>query len=236
MPQTKIPQKFSVKKAHNAQRLLSEKILQKDTLPKKIRYIAGIDIAYSEQFAIGAAAVLDYKSLLLKEFKTTICKTRFPYIPTLLSFREIPPAVSAIKKLKLDPAVFLIDGQGIMHPYRLGFAAHLGLVINRPTIGIAKSPLCGKVQAFTNDYWAPIVDKHEVVGAAVITKKGKSPLYVSVGNMVSLQTAISIVKHCTKTNRIPEPLLQAHRIATEEKRKIQNIFSYKKHNGDERVG
>ncbi|MGQ9565263.1 MAG: endonuclease V [Candidatus Bathyarchaeales archaeon] len=233
---TKIPKNFSVKKAHNAQLLLSKKILQKDLLPKKIRYIAGIDVAYSEQFSIGAVAVLDYKSLSLKEFKTTLCKTRFPYIPTLLSFREVQPAVTAIDKLKLDPAVFLVDGQGIMHPYRLGFAAHLGLVIARPTIGVAKSPLCGKVQAFTNDDWAPIIDKHEVIGAAVITKKGRKPVYVSVGNMVSLKTAISIVKYCTKTNRIPEPLLQAHRIATEEKRKTQNTFSYKNITGDERIG
>jgi deoxyribonuclease V len=141
-----------------------------------------------------------------------------------LSYREIPPTISAIKKLKLKPDVFLVDGQGVMHPYRLGLASHLGLIIAKPTIGAAKSPLCGEVQAFTEDGWAPIVDKGEVIGAAVATRKGRNPVYVSIGNMVSLETAIAIVKHCTEINAIPEPTRQAHLIATEEKRKMQNIL------------
>jgi deoxyribonuclease V len=218
----KKPSNFSVKKAHETQLKLSEKVIRKDLLPKKIRYVAGVDVAYGEGFSIGAVAVLEFESLLLKEFRTAVCKTRFPYIPTLLSFREIPPTVSAIRKLKLPPDVFLIDGQGIMHPYRLGFASHLGITITKPTIGVAKSPLCGKVQALTENGWAPIIDKDEIIGASVVTKKGGKPIYVSIGNMVSLKTAISIVKHCIKKDRIPEPLRLAHRIATDEKRKMQN--------------
>jgi len=223
-----MPSNFSVEKAHRAQLMLSKKIVRKDVSPKKIRYIAGVDVAYSGEFSIGAVAVLDFESLSLEEFKTTACKTRFPYIPTLLSFREIPPAISAIRKLKLAPDVFFVDGQGVMHPYRLGFASHLGLVVVRPTVGVAKSPLCGTVQTFTRDGWAPIRDKNEVVGAAVVTKKGRNPVYVSIGNMVSLEKAIALVKHCTRANRIPEPLRQAHRIATEEKRKMQNTLSPQK--------
>jgi deoxyribonuclease V len=223
----KMPHGFSVEKAHRTQLVLSKKIIRKDLLPKRIRYVAGVDVAYTERFSVGAVAVLDFASLVLKEFKTAVCETRFPYIPTLLSFREILPAVSAIRRLEFEPDVFLVDGQGIMHPYRLGFASHLGLIIAKPTIGVAKSPLCGKVQAFTKDGWAPITDENEALGAALLTREGRSPVYVSIGNMVSLKTAIAIVKHCTKMNRIPEPLRQAHMIATREKRKMQNTLSRK---------
>ena len=234
----KMPSNFSVEKAHAAQLKLSKKIVRKNVLPEKIRYIAGVDVAYTEEFSIGAVAVLDYESLSLKESKTAVCKTLFPYIPTLLSYREIPPTVSAIRKIKLKPDVFLVDGQGLMHPYRLGFASHLGLIIAKPTIGVAKSRLCGEVQAFTKEGWAPIIDKEESIGAAVATKKERSPVYVSIGNMISLETAIAIAKHCTKTHAIPEPTRQAHIIATEEKRKMQNMLSYKESckEGDIRLG
>jgi deoxyribonuclease V len=223
----KMPSIFSVERAHTVQLKLSEKVVRKNVLPKKIRYIAGVDVAYTEESSIGAVAVLDYESLSLMESKTAICKTQFPYVPTLLSYREVPPAVSAVRRLKLDPAIFLVDGQGIMHPHRLGFASHLGLIIAKPTIGVAKSRLCGEIQASTGDDWAPIVDKKEVIGAAVTTKKGRTPVYVSIGNMISLKTAIAIVRHCARTYAIPEPTRQAHIIATQEKRKIQNTPSCK---------
>ncbi|HML03254.1 MAG TPA: endonuclease V [Candidatus Bathyarchaeia archaeon] len=222
-----MPSTFSAKKAHAAQLKLSEKVVDRNMLPEKIRYIAGVDVAYTEESSIGAVAVLDYESLSLKESKTAICKTLFPYIPTLLSYREVPPAFSAIKKLELDPDIFLVDGQGIMHPYRLGFASHLGLIVAKPTIGVAKSRLCGEVQTSTKDGWAPIVDKEEIVGAAVTTKKGRNPVYVSIGNMISLKTAIAIVRRSARTYAIPEPTRQAHIIATQEKRKIQNTPSRK---------
>ena len=222
-----MPSTFSAKKAHAAQLKLSEKVVDRNMLPEKIRYIAGVDVAYTEESSIGAVAVLDYESLSLKESKTAICKTLFPYIPTLLSYREVPPAFSAIKKLELDPDIFLVDGQGIMHPYRLGFASHLGLIVAKPTIGVAKSRLCGEVQTSTKDGWAPIVDKEEIVGAAVTTKKGRNPVYVSIVNMISLKTAIAIVRRSARTYAIPEPTRQAHIIATQEKRKIQNTPSRK---------
>jgi len=220
-----MPSAFFLKKAHVAQLILSKKVVRKNALPEKIRYVAGVDVAYTEESSIGAVAVLDYASLLLKESQTAVCKTRFPYIPTLLSYRELPPILSAIKRLNLDPDVFLVDGHGIMHPYRLGFASHLGLIIAKPTIGVAKSRLCGEVQASTNDEWAPIVDNKEVIGAVITTKKRLNPIYVSIGNMISLETAIAIIKHCARTYAIPEPMRQAHIIATCEKRKMQNMPS-----------
>lgn len=128
--------------------------------------------------------------------------------------------VSAVKKLRLNPDVFLVDAHGIMHPYRLGFASHLGLMLNKPTIGVAKSPLYGELQPTTKYGWAPITDREEVIGAVVITKQGFKPTYVSIGNMVSLETAIAIVKHCVSASGSPEPVRQAHLVANREKSKI----------------
>jgi deoxyribonuclease V len=144
---------------------------------------------------------------------------KFPYIPTLLSFREIPPTVACIKKLKLQPDVLLADGQGIAHPYGCGFASHLGLAIGKPTVGVAKSRLIGKPTEIAGEDF--LVQKGQIVSAVVTTKEGVKPVYVSVGHLISLGTAVKIVKHCTRNSRIPEPILQAHKIASEEKRKVQ---------------
>ena len=211
--------KFSVERAHAMQLRLSKKVIKKDLFPKPIRCVAGVDVAYSREVSIGAAAVFDYDSLSLLEFKTARVETSFPYIPTLLSFREIPPTLVAITKLQKKPDVLLVDGQGTAHPYRLGFASHLGLVLDMSTIGVAKSRLCGEVEPLRGKRWTPIADRGEVIGAAVVTRHGEKPLYVSVGHKVSLKTAVDIVLHCTRAGRIPQPIQAAHALASEEKRK-----------------
>jgi len=210
--------KFSISKAHETQMRLSQKIIAEDRLPNKIKCIAGVDVAYTDGLAIGAVAVLDYETLELLERQTATSKVKFPYIPTLLSYREIPPAVACIKKLKLKPDVFLADGQGIAHPYGCGFASHLGLAIGKPTIGVAKSRLVGEPTTIANQVF--LVQKGKVIGAVATTIKGVKPVYVSVGHMISLATAVKIAKHCVRNSRIPEPLLLAHKIAAEEKRKM----------------
>jgi len=212
---------FSVKKAHEAQRRLSEHIVSEDKVPRRIRLVGGVDVAYVEGISIGAVAVLDFASMKLKESQTAVCPTRFPYIPTLLAFREIPPALLCIRKLRVQPDAFLVDGHGFAHPYGCGFASHLGLVIRKPTIGVAKGILVGKVERTkVEGDVAFIRDKGEVIGAQIVSKSGLKPICVSVGHMISLGTAIDIVKRCTLDNRVPEPVLQAHRIATAEKRKV----------------
>jgi len=208
----KFDENFWVKKAHATQLRLSKHVIRKDMLPKTLRYVGGVDTAYRADTSVGAAVVLDYKTFSIIESTKARVKTRFPYIPTLLSFREIPPTLAAIKKLKTQPDVFLVDGQGIAHPYRLGFASHLGLILDKPTIGVAKSLLCGKIGNFIQEGWTPIIDKDEVIGAAVARNREK-PIYVSVGHMVSLKRAIAIVKHCTRLHRTPEPIRAAHAIA-----------------------
>ena len=146
MDEVKTSPTFSVKKAHETQLQLSKHIVFEDRLPEKIRLVAGVDVAYVKEMSIGVVAVLDHDSLKIVESQTAHCKISFPYIPTLLSFREIPPTVLSIKKLKTQPDVFLVDGQGFAHPYRCGFASHLGLAIGKPTIGVAKSRLFGETE------------------------------------------------------------------------------------------
>ena len=162
--------------------------------------------------------VLDYESLKVLETQVATCQVKIPYIPTLLSFREIPPAVAAIKQLKIQPDVFLVDAQGFAHPYRCGFASHLGLILSKPTIGVAKSRLIGTPVELDGETF--LVDEGEIIGAIVTAKQGGKPAFVSVGHMVSLETAIKIVKHCYK-GRIPEPLLQAHKLATKERIRLE---------------
>jgi deoxyribonuclease V len=216
---------FSAKKAHEAQRRLSEHIIFEDKVPQRIQLIGGVDVAYVEGASIAAVAVLDFGSMKLKESQTAVCPTRFPYVPTLLAFREIPPAVLCIRKLRVQPDIFLVDGHGFAHPNRCGFASHLGLVMRKPTIGVAKGILVGEVKRTkVEGDVAFVYDKGEVIGAQIVSKRGFKPIYVSVGHMISLGTAIEIVKQCTFNNRVPDPLLQAHRIATAEKRKA-NISS-----------
>ena len=213
--------KFSVAKARAMQRCLAGQVIREDRLPEKIRFVAGVDVAYVGEISIGAATVLDYDSLAPVESQVAHVETQFPYIPTLLSFREISPTFAALKKLKTQPDVFLVDGQGIAHPYRLGFASHLGLLIDKPTVGVAKSILCGKAENMTDKGWANLIDNGEIVGAAVMTRAGRKPVYVSVGHKVSLERAIEIVTNCIRTRRIPEPILTAHKIANEEKRNME---------------
>jgi deoxyribonuclease V len=131
----------------------------------------------------------------------------------LLSFREIPAAVASVRKLGLKPDVFLVDGHGMAHPRRCGFASHLGLVIGKPTVGVAKNRLFGKPVEMREDVF--LVHDGQAIGSVVTTREGTKPVYVSVGHLISLETAVRIVKHCVRSSRIPEPLLQAHRIASE---------------------
>jgi deoxyribonuclease V len=212
-------------KLHETQLRLSDQIIFDDMLPEKIQSVAGVDAAYTADTSIAAASVLDYESLNLTESRTASCKIPFPYVPTLLFLREAPSIMRAIRKLKKLPDVFLVDGHGYAHPYRCGLACYVGLAIKKPTIGVAKSRLFGEAKsADARNEIAFLKYDDEVIGAEVKTKVGCKPVYVSVGHMISLGTAIEIVRHCARNSRIPEPILEAHHTATTEKRKI-NIAS-----------
>ncbi len=213
----KLSKNFSVKKAHQTQVCLSKRLILEDRLPQKISTVAGVDVSYVGTVGIGAVTVLDYDSLECLEAQIVTCEVKMPYIPTLLSFREIPAAMASIKKLFRQPDVFLVDAQGLAHPYRCGLASHLGLALGKPTVGAAKSRLTG--MPIEKQGRTLLVDKQGVIGEVVTTKLGGKPIYVSIGHMVSLETAVEIVRHCSK-GRIPEPLLQAHNLATKKRNQM----------------
>lgn len=224
MSTKELPRSFSIRKAHEAQRKLCKKIIFEDKLPEKIRYVAGIDAAYDGTNAVGAAVVLEYDSLELVEQQTTVCPVSFPYVTTLLSFREMRSVIQSIRKLKSPVDVFFVDAHGYSHPYRCGFASHLGLVLNKPTIGVAKKRLIGEADCVQGDGTLFLQDNGEIIGAAVVTRPEARRVYVSVGHMISLETAVKLVKHCVLMDRLPIPIVKAHSLATEAKRKINISF------------
>ena len=210
---------FSVSKAHEAQLRLSHEIISKDQLPRSIKCVGGVDVAYVDELAIGGVVVLDYETFELLEQQTITCEVKLPYMPTLLAFREIPPIVSCFRKLRRQPDVLMVDGQGVAHPYGCGLASHLGLALEKPTVGVAKKKLIGESKRVAGEDF--LFQRGQRIGAVVSTKEGAKPVYVSVGHLVSLETAVKIVKNCARNSRIPEPILRAHKVVTEIKHTIQ---------------
>jgi deoxyribonuclease V len=178
------------------------------------RFIAGVDISAGRAGGVARAAVvvLSYPELRVVEVGVVSGELTLPYIPGLLSFREAPLILEACERLTVTPDLILVDGQGIAHPRRMGLASHLGLFLDTPTIGCAKSRLCGSHEApgaEAGDY-AEVVDKDELVGAALRTKSGVKPIYVSIGHKVDLETVIHWVLKCCRGYRLPEPTRLAH--------------------------
>ena len=177
-------------------------------------FIAGVDISVgkTQEMATGAVIILSYPELRLVETKIVNEKLNFPYIPGLLSFRESPLVLAACEKLTVTPDLILVDGQGVAHPRRMGLASHLGLFLDTPTIGCAKSRLCGSHKELGVEPGSSVelVDDGEVIGAVLRTKLGASPLYVSIGHKVDLQTAVHWVLECCRGYRVPEPTRLAH--------------------------
>jgi deoxyribonuclease V len=189
------------------------------------RYIAGVDISVNKwaKTGIGAVVVLSYPGLELMETNVVTDRIEFPYIPGLLSFRESPLILAACEKLTVAPDIIMVDGQGIAHPRRMGLASHLGLCLDVPTIGCAKSRLCGNCTEPGNEAgdYSELWDKGEVIGAALRTRTGVNPVYVSIGHMIDLPSAMHWVLACCRGYRIPEPTRLAHQAAG------GNLKSYK---------
>ena len=204
-------------------------------LDKAIKVIAGADISFNKYSDIVYAGIvlLSYPDLKIIGQSTAISKTTFPYISGLLAFREVPALLDAWNKLTDKPDVLVLDGQGIAHERRLGIATHFGLITNTPTIGSAKSRLTGKYEEPGDEQFAqsPMYDKGELIGIALRSKKKCNPIYISPGNMVSMEQSVEIIKNCIRGYRIPEPTRQAHllvnkiRIENGENNNIQfNLF------------
>ena len=192
--------------------LCSHVILKK--LPEPVKYVAGTDVAFSKKTntAWACVVVLSFPELIKKDEAFIKGRTSFPYVPGLLSFREIPFILEALKKLSIEPNVIFCDGQGIAHPRGLGLASHLGILIEKPTIGCAKTRLVGEfseVGQKRGDY-SHLLYKGRRVGAVVRTRSGVKPLFISPGYAVSMDDALRLILKCGGRYRIPEPTRQAH--------------------------
>ncbi len=199
--------------ARGIQQRLAAQVARSGEIPTP-HFIAGVDISAGGAggMATGAVVVLGYPELQLVEVKTARGRLDFPYIPGLLSFRESPLTLAACEQLTVTPDLVLVDGQGTAHPRRMGLASHLGLFLNIPTIGCAKSLLCGCHQepgAEPGSY-AEIVDRGETIGAALRTKPGTKPVYVSTGHRIGLEAALYWVLRLCRGYRLPEPVRLAH--------------------------
>jgi deoxyribonuclease V len=210
------PWNVSPKKAIQIQEALREQVILKKTF-SKVRTIGGGDVAYAkdEDRLVGVVVVLSFPQLETLEVATAAGKTSFPYIPGLLTFREGPILLKAFQKLELKPDVMIFDAQGIAHPRGLGLASHMGLCLDLPSIGCAKTPLFGKFtipERRKGDFeW--IREEGKKVGAALRTRDGVNPLFVSPGHRLDLRTSIQIVLACCRGFRIPEPLRLADHLA-----------------------
>jgi deoxyribonuclease V len=185
-----------------------------EPLLKTIQTIAGADISYNkyEETVYAGIIVLSYPGLQEIAKSTVISKTSFPYIPGLLSFREIPALLKAWNQLVVKPDLLVLDGQGIAHPRRMGIASHFGLVTDTPTLGCAKSLLTGKFEPLAEAAGSEslIYDQEEVIGAALRTKNKVNPVFISPGNRITLKQSLEIIKQCVNGYRIPEPTRKAH--------------------------
>jgi deoxyribonuclease V len=183
-----------------------------------VRRVAGVDVGFEENGAVtrAAVAVLDLPGLALVDKAVVRRPTRFPYVPGLLSFREAPAVLAACERLRVAPDLILYDGHGVAHPRRFGIASHVGLLLDTPSIGVAKTRLVGehRMPADRRGAWAALVDAGETIGAVLRTRAGVKPVYVSIGHRVSLEAAVRWVMACTTRYRLPETTRCAHRLAS----------------------
>ena len=183
-----------------------------------VNLVAGVDVGFEQANTVtrAAVAVLRFPDLQLIAQAIARRPTTFPYVPGLLSFREIPAVLDALEHLTLRPDLLLCDGQGIAHPRRFGIACHLGLLTDIPSIGVGKTRLVGTHEPVPDERgaWRPLLHQEEIVGAVLRTRPGTHPVFVSPGHRISLPSAISYVMRCTTRYRLPETTRWAHRLAS----------------------
>ena len=208
-----------LKRARKLQEILREKV-KITPLKKRPEYIAGVDASFLNNKVIGVACLYNYPDVLLTEEAYAVTEILFPYIPGFLSFREGPVIIRAIRSLKIRPDLILFDGQGIAHPKGLGIASHIGVILDMPTIGCAKSRLIGeyKEPGMKKGNQSSLRYHGKIVGAVLRTRDDVSPLFVSPGNKIDLRGSIEIALGCTQKYRLPEPLRRADFISKKIKR------------------
>jgi deoxyribonuclease V len=214
----------SVKLSHSwdltpqeASDLQSELALKVERQPRLglVRHVAGIDVSVRDDATRAAVVILDIEGLAPVGYAIATRPVTFPYVPGLLAFREGPVVLDALEQVTITPDLLIFDGQGLAHPRRLGIASHIGLLVDVPSIGCAKSRLCGHHDEPGNEpgNYSYLVDREEIVGAVLRTRPGVKPVYVSIGHRVDLTTSIRYVLACCQGYRLPETTRWAHRVA-----------------------
>ena len=185
-------------------------------LPDDVETVAGIDVSIRDDTAQAAVVVLRLPDLEVVDEAIHRCEVPFPYVPGLLSFRETPPVLPALEQLSVTPDVLMTDSHGRAHPRRFGFACHLGVLLDHPTLGVAKSILIGEPQGALEPekgHRVPLVDDSETIGAVLRTRTDVNPVYVSVGHRLTLDDAVALALDSSPRYKIPEPTRQAHKLS-----------------------
>jgi deoxyribonuclease V len=210
---------LSVTEARALQPKLAQQVLGQTAIDlATLQTVAGVDVGFQSDVAHAAIVILSYPDLQPVERAVGQAPVTFPYVPGLLTFREGPSVLNALERLTIWPDLLIFDGHGVAHPRRIGLAAHMGVLLDHPSIGCAKSRLIG-----THDEpgeavgeWSPLTDGEEVIGAVVRSRAKVKPVYVSIGHRVDLTTAIAVVLSCTHGYRLPETTRLAHKLASEQ--------------------
>ena len=220
---------YPLKKLRDEQIVMSKKIVLDDTF-EKIETVAGVDVAYSDNDAYGVAVVFDYNTKKIIDEKIVKTKINFPYISTYLSFREYPIIEKTVKSLKEKPTVLMIDGNGVLHPFGIGLASHAGILLNIPTIGVAKTLLCGKPEFIPKKQgdFSRIIYKNKTIGFCLKSSKNAKSVFVSPGHKISFESSLKVVKQFCKY-RVPEPIRCADMVGKRRRKNSQNNSYISRH-------
>jgi deoxyribonuclease V len=220
----KWPGTFMITEARALQEQLRRKV-RISPFPGEPRFVAGVDAAFSGDRVFAVACVYRFPDLVPLDQAMAVRKLSFPYVPGYLSFREGPAIIDALSRLRQPPDLVLVDGQGIAHPRGFGIASFIGVLLNVPAIGCAKSLLIGTYDepGFRKGDWSPLAGEERIIGAVVRTRDRTRPLFVSAGHRMNLDSAIRFTLECTHTYRIPEPLRCADRLSKERSKTSRNL-------------
>ncbi len=208
----------SPQEAIELQKTLAAEVISTQSIDiASVKLVAGVDVSVKDNVSQAAVVILRYPELEVIETVLAKRPTPFPYIPGLLSYREGPVLEEAFQNLKHEPDVFIFDGMGIMHPRRIGIASHMGVWLQKPTIGCGKTYFLGTYDepAQERGSWSLVYHKGDVIGAVLRTRQGVKPVYISPGHLADLPTSLDLVMRCTPKYRLPEPIRQAHNAAGE---------------------
>ncbi len=221
------PRTFSIQEARKIQDHLREKV-RIIPLHEEIRYVAGVDAAFSKVRVYAAACLYRFPDLTACEQQSCSRKLSFPYIPGFLSFREGPAIIAALDKLSRKPDVILVDGQGVAHPRGIGIASYLGVLTGIPTVGCAKSRLIGEYEEPPREKggWSPLQSGGNIIGAVLRSRDGIRPLFISPGHKTDLEAAIRLTLACTGKYRIPDPLRCADILSKQMKKGTGEGFPF----------